>query len=93
MRNPKRIPLVLKHINWEQYFNYLGFSEINVNNLQLDTIESCWKTNPDFRLTQVLMGLGIVYNKPGAWFKVEEEDYLINIQKINQDILKIDEIE
>jgi hypothetical protein len=53
----------------------------------INSIESFWSQNPEQRLTQVLVNMGIIENAAGAWYYVEETEYMITSH-----ILKPEEI-
>lgn len=56
MRDPKRIPLILREL------------------------ENVWKQNPDYRLTQLIIGIartGEIYPK---LFNMEDEDFLDRLE-------------
>lgn len=84
MRQPKRIPIVLQHLPMAQFIKETGVfeNEDEVDALVIDfdveQIRSFWESNPDFRLTQVLIQLGYLPNAPGFWFYTEEEEWLID---------------
>jgi hypothetical protein len=86
MRTPKRIQNFLDKINWFELIHH----QWNIYNSKLDAyatvsiietakkeIEIYWRQNPDFRISQVLIGLGILPNKSGFWFYDESYDILI----------------
>jgi len=39
----------------------------------LRSIEMYWDKNPDLRLTQVLVNLGLIPNFPGFWYYLEDD--------------------
>ena len=89
MRPTERIPIVLKLINWYDFFKALGIAEeaeiekwgdycISKHN----EIYDYWIAHPDERLTQVLVNSGIIDNIPGMWYYKEETEYLIEEQGV-----------
>jgi len=81
MRRVERIPIVLKHIDWDHFLKYIGCdgdSEYIISNI--DDINNYWKDNPDLRLIQVLTNLDIIPNLSGFKYFVEEVDYLIDFK-------------
>jgi len=84
-RPEKRIPIVMKHIDWADFINELGFTlseeekdKIVLNcQIRYNDIFTKWKESPDLRLTQVLATLEIVPNFAGGWFYIEESDYMV----------------
>lgn len=78
MRCKDRIPIIIKKIKWNKFFKELGIFNNkgqypNVNHYS-EQIEGYWKQHPDLRLTQVLVNLGIVPNKPGFWYYKEDNE-------------------
>jgi len=103
MRTKERIPIVLDimsqlkpdriaNTNWQFFIKHLGFDDyINIGiecDNKIDSIKNIWENSPDLRLSQVLLNIGILYNKPGVWYYLEEVDYLIENNLVNpEDIL------
>ena len=54
---------------------------------QMNLIEDYWIKNPDQRLIQVLVNIGIIENVLGSWWNFEETEYFIK-----NHILKPEEI-
>lgn len=85
MRNPKRIPIILDLLkdNYAEFLKDCGIEEIDIDTLisiynsKRKEIEEFWLDNPDLRLTQVFVNLGIIPNFPGFWYYKEEVDYVI----------------
>ncbi|KEQ31207.1 hypothetical protein N180_02865 [Pedobacter antarcticus 4BY] len=85
MRNPERIPIILDLIqgNYKQFLDDLHVevgdidSLISLYNTKRIDIEEYWMANPDLRLTQVLVNMGILQNIPGDWYYKEETDYVV----------------
>lgn len=79
MPRPKeRIPIVLKHIDWLHYLDYIGSDELIENVTKNKTfLKKYWLNNPDLRLTQVLINLDLIENINGFKYYIEEVDYLI----------------
>jgi len=81
MRPKERIPTILDNINWLDFITYLGFD--NPEDIadkcikQQNDIQKVWMEYSDLRLTQLLSIGGILENKPGSWYYVEEVDYMI----------------
>jgi hypothetical protein len=44
---------------------------------KIASIGSYWVENPDQRLTQVLVNMGIIENVSGTWYYMEETEYMI----------------
>ena len=42
----------------------------------LHELRRVWIQQPDLRLTQVLVNLGIVPNTPGMWYYLEDDDII-----------------
>jgi hypothetical protein len=80
MRDPKRIPIVLKHLDKFLYSFNIDYEKINKKQLKL-----YWTNNPDLRLTQALINLNMISD--GWYWIVEEVDFLIM-----EEILKFEEI-
>ena len=57
MRDPKRIPLILREL------------------------EKAWKQNPDYRLTQLIIGVAQTGEVCSKLFNMENEDFLIRLEK------------
>lgn len=91
-RIKERIDVVLNNINISDFILYLGFDDIE-NYVEkykenLSDIKKNWEMFPDLRLTQLLIHCGILPNKPGVWFYIEETDYLIENKIVKpEDIL------
>ena len=87
MRNIKRITPFLENVNWF----YLLHNQWNLFNSKLEAgsyvkdikehikvIKEFWTNNPDLRISQVLVTLGILPNIMGAyWYMMEEHEILI----------------
>lgn len=100
MRRPERIPIVMElfkeRINKENFIQTLfpTLTELGVKETvdswenTIEDIDKTWKENPDLRLTQVFLSVGIISNVPGMWFHTEEVNYLISVKLIApEDIL------
>lgn len=57
MRDPKRIPLLLRKL------------------------ETVWKQNPDYRLTQLIIGIARTGEVCSKLFNMEDEEFLIRVEK------------
>lgn len=83
MRPKERIPIILKHIDWDLYLKYIGAdctSEHITNNIK--SITKYWEENYDQRLVQVLINLEIIPNLTIIKYWLEEFEYIIDIQKV-----------
>lgn len=93
MRAIKRIPIVLDKINWRHFIKDIMGKDYEIDMLieienNIDDIQRFWMSNPDLRLTQVLVNLGIIPNKPGFWYYIEEVDWLMQNEYVEpRDIL------
>ena len=84
MRLKTRIPIVLKAFE-DEYVRktfLMRCEQFNPYTMEKFThyfhsIEPYWSKNPDLRLTQVLINLGIIDNLSGFWFNTEEDDWLV----------------
>jgi hypothetical protein len=87
MRPKERISIVLDNIDWEDFINYLEFDdakEIAIKcKMNIHIIKSEWEKDPDLRLSQILINIGILYNKPGFWYYIEETDYFLERKILN----------
>jgi len=79
MPRPKeRIPIVLKHIDWAHFINYIGSDSLVEDvTLNLKVITDYWNINYDQRLVQVLVNLDIITTDSYIKYHLEETDYLI----------------
>lgn len=75
MRNPKRIPIIIKFFkeNPHELYKFLGEEVANEETIIL--LKQYWKTVPHQRMGQLLVNLGMNI-KPSCWIK-EEVDWLI----------------
>lgn len=83
MRKIERIPIVLRCMEWRIFLKDMMGKDYDIDMLvevknNLESIKEFWLSNPDLRLTQVLVNLGICPNIPGHWYYTEEVDWLIN---------------
>jgi len=85
MRNIKRIDRFLELVDNENLLTNIWKLPLDNGNLRAvlslitvkdKEIELYWKERPDFRYSQVLIGMGIIPNFPGWWFYTEEDDIL-----------------
>ena len=84
MRPVERIPIFLKHVNWyiliKDIWGNLDEDEtLDVYNSitkNLDDVKEFWIDNPDLRISQVLVNLGIIPNSSGMWYYMEESEIL-----------------
>src|SRR5690606_515614 len=78
MRNPNRIPIVLKFFreNPEQLSMFLFNEKLTVSPILTNEFEDFWSKGPDLRLGQALINLGLISDGL-AWYK-EEVDWLID---------------
>ena len=104
-RPTERIPIIMKAMDWQILIEYLAekigmnyitplqISEIrNVCKKSAKKIEKEWLLNPDWRLPQVLVNLGILENVPGSWvpgswYYLEDGDIMMDLK-----LLKPEEI-
>lgn len=82
MRPIERIPIVLDKIDWKGFLKDILENDYDIDMLieiknHLSDIQYFWMDNQDLRLTQVLVNLGIIPNKPGVWYYTEETDWLV----------------
>jgi len=85
MRNPERIPIVLKHINWEKAVETYNIPKDKVDfyvrmikkSLDEGELQEFWSECPDLRLSQVLVAMHIIPNTPGFWFYKEDIELLL----------------
>jgi hypothetical protein len=94
MRNPERIPIILKYLDLKQFIIDLKvFDDDQMIDTLIDfhtskeKVKNFWKENPDYRLVQVLIALNFLPNSPGFWYYTEEEDYLLE-----KDLIKFEDI-
>lgn len=75
MRNPNRIPIIIKFFkeNPHELNKFLGI-EVNVKETMI-LVKQFWNTVPDLRMGQLLINLGVTV-RDQCWF-TEEVDWLI----------------
>lgn len=83
MRKIERIPIIMKIMPWRIFLKDMMGSDYIVDMLvdlkaNLESIEEYWLSNPDLRLTQVLVIKNIIPNLPGHWYYIEEVEWVIN---------------
>lgn len=90
MRNPNRIPILLDYysrplVKSTYLRNVVGLvskTDIHKYTIKWKALEpeiaKIWLANPDSRMSQVLIHLGILPNFSGSWFYTEDEVFLIN---------------
>ena len=90
MRAIERIPIFLKYIDWNKLlFDFKIFKyQDDIDKIYFrikrmeDVIEQTWLDNPDWRITQVLVNLKLIPNKPGNWYYKEDESWL-KLQRVD----------
>lgn len=88
MRRPERIPIilekledntnkeiVLKHLFKDTQHN-IAFGVINWNDM-FNIFKQVYTDNPDLRITQVLVNIGIIPNIEGFWYYTEDEPLMV----------------
>jgi len=84
-RPTERIPIIMGCIDWQDYIDFLTL-KLSKDDLEqivqtcyekTNEIRNYWLENPDQRLTQVLVNIGIVSNLEGAWYYIEETAYIL----------------
>ena len=70
-------------MEWRTFLKDMMGKDYNIDMLvevkaNLTGIKEFWLNNPDLRLTQVLVNLGIIPNIPGHWYYTEEVEWLID---------------
>jgi len=81
MARPKeRIPIVLKHIDWTHFIDFIGCDSVMEDIMpNIKLIKDYWNNNYDQRLVQVLVNLDLVdYHTNYYKYHLEETDYLID---------------
>lgn len=51
-----------------------------------NTFKTYWKDNPDLRITQVCVNLGIIDNIPGAWYYTEDYELMKSFGFADRDV-------
>jgi len=94
MRPKQRIPVFLKEVNWQSLIGLLwemdGDEKTEYTkrlNEKFDEMVEYWMKNPDLRVTQVLVNMGIIPNKQGFWYYKEDHELLIELGREARDIV------
>lgn len=85
MRIKERIPIFLEKVDWPSLLTtiwrlnlpseFINDALIKINARKKEILDY-WNLNPDFRVSQVLIGLNIIPNMSGRWFYLEDIDIL-----------------
>lgn len=95
MRPLERIPIFLNKVNWYKLIHEIWgnldedatldvYSSIKNN---IKDIEEFWLDNPDLRISQVLVNLGIIPNSYGRWYYLEENEILEKLKIPHRDFI------